>query len=396
MNLAYITASFPFGDGETFLIPEIETLKEHVDGIIIIPLLPRGHHRREWSPKVPRVLVLGEQLLSFPVLSGAVRTLLRHPLRTLGALGCILQLPVKHIFKNLAVFPKAMWVAWKIERCGIGHIHAHWAGTSSTMAMLASKMSGVSWSFTCHRWDIYENNLLSVKSTTARFARFISRRGMEDAFRLGVTQRKAMMIPMGVSHVYPSGRQHFDNDVPVILCAANMLEVKGHRYLLEATALLLAWGMPVRLKLAGKGPLRTDLEDLTHSLGLAGNVEFLGHLSQKELFSLYANGHIDLFVLPSVNLGEGHHEGVPVCLMEAMSYGIPVISTRTGSIEELLEPSLGLTVPDKNPEALAKAIFSLLSDRERYASLSQEMIRIIRDGWLIQSSVKKLVSHMYA
>lgn len=395
MKLAYITASFPFGEGETFLIPEIEALKEHVNRIIVIPLFPRGRPRTEWSPMAPTVLVLNEKLISLPVLWSAIKTSIRHPVRTYSALRCIVKLPVKHILKNCAVIPKAIWLVGQIERQGITHIHAHWAGTSSTMAMLASKISGVSWSFTCHRWDIYENNLLSLKSNSAQFARFISRRGMEDAVRLGVKQCRAMIVPMGVGSVYSLAPKNRRNDVPVILCAANLLEVKGHRYLLEALSLLQSEGIQAKLKLAGEGPLRVELEAMTKSLGLIANVEFLGHLAQKELFQLYESRCVDLVVLPSINLGDGYHEGVPVCLMEAMSFGIPVISTKTGSIEELLDPSLGLTVPDQSPEALAKAIFSLLSNRERYTFLSQEMIRIIRHGWLIENSVKKLVSHMH-
>ena len=67
--------------------------------------------------------------------------------------------------------------------------------------------------------------------------------------------------------------------------------------------------------------------------------------------------------------GDGHHEGIPVALMEAMSYGIPVISTPAGGVPELLSGGAGLLVPPGNPSPLADAIESMLRDpqlREQY------------------------------
>jgi colanic acid/amylovoran biosynthesis glycosyltransferase len=67
-------------------------------------------------------------------------------------------------------------------------------------------------------------------------------------------------------------------------------------------------------------------------------------------------------VLPSVDLGSGLHEGIPASLMEAMARGIPVVSTRTGAIPELLVDGAGVMVPAADPVALADALQRLLSD----------------------------------
>lgn len=395
MKLAYITASFPFGIGETFLIPEIASLSRAINGsVIVIPLHPRGPRRSDWQPPRSNVRVLEEKLFSLSVLHEAGKTICHSPLRSLAALKRILRPPGRHAVKNLAVFAKAMWLAQQIKLLGIEHLHVHWAGTTSTMAMLAAEVAGIDWSLTCHRWDIYENNLLSLKSQSARFVRFISERGMQDAVRLGVPPAKAYVGHMGVERMHARAARILRRQVPVIMCAANLLEVKGHRYLLQALRLIRDMGIHVSLKLAGVGALQPELEALVRSLGLERDVEFLGHVDQQHLLALYEEGAVDLFVLASVDLGNGHHEGVPVCLMEAMSHGIPVVSTKTGSIEELVDPSLGLTVPDKDAAALAKAITDLVSQPLLYNDISRRMTEIIRNGWLIDDSARELLRRM--
>ena len=65
------------------------------------------------------------------------------------------------------------------------------------------------------------------------------------------------------------------------------------------------------------------------------------------------------------------HEGIPVALVEAMSYGVPVISTTTGGIPELLEGDAGILVPPANPGALADAMGRLIQDAALRARLGQ-------------------------
>jgi colanic acid/amylovoran biosynthesis glycosyltransferase len=68
-------------------------------------------------------------------------------------------------------------------------------------------------------------------------------------------------------------------------------------------------------------------------------------------------------VLASTDLGNGVHEGIPVALIEAMGYGIPVVATKTGGTPELVKPGTGLLVPAGDTAALADALETLLRDR---------------------------------
>src|SRR5262249_30380530 len=92
------------------------------------------------------------------------------------------------------------------------------------------------------------------------------------------------------------------------------------------------------------------------------SVKFLGAIRHAELLKMYEEGAVSAVVLASLDLGDGHHEGIPVALIEAMSYAIPVVATAAGGTPELVTPRTGLLVPPADPDALANAIQTVLRD----------------------------------
>ncbi|MCM3874271.1 MAG: glycosyltransferase [Pyrinomonadaceae bacterium] len=104
---------------------------------------------------------------------------------------------------------------------------------------------------------------------------------------------------------------------------------------------------------AGDGPMRRDLESHAKSLGLTGQVDFIG--SQGDMASVYKEA--DLLVMTS------KHEGTPNVLLEAMASGLPVVATRVGGIPEIIEDSRGLLVEPEDENGLVAAILKLIGDR---------------------------------
>lgn len=381
MKIVYVTSSFPHGPGEAFLIPEITELIRQGHEVSIVPLYPRGSVLHKDA-----LPLLGETkskpLLSLEVLFAALGTLFRHPALLFRLLRLIGHGRPKILFKNLTVLPKALWLAQFASVWGAQHIHAHWATTTSTAALVAAEVAELPWSFTAHRWDIVENNLLQQKLAKASFARFISRSGLSMAREITpLPGDKCFVLHMGVAlpafnyetpclhpspgapagpPSYPDG--HSETSSPILFCPANLIPVKGHRYLLLAMAILKSRQIDANLWLAGQGELRSELQHFTEKLNLADRVCFLGEIPHERLLQLYADRTVAVVVLPSVDLGHGLHEGIPVSLMEAMSFAIPTVSTRTGGIPELLGNDAGLVVPAQNPQALADALEKLLFD----------------------------------
>jgi len=389
VKIIYVTAYLPHGSDEAFLIPEINQLMRSGHEVLVVPRSPRGrivhgHELIKWTR--------GEALHSPRVLKAAVAETLAAPGQTAGAVGLLLggRSPVVAI-KNLAIVPKALWLARVATLWRADHIHCHWAGTTATMTMLASWRSGIPWSFTAHRWDIVENNLLARKAGSASFVRLISGDGLRIARAFGLgSANNARVIHMGV--LIPNRVRRGSGPRPVVLCPARLVEVKGHRFLLEAWQILQRRGLDAELWLAGPGELRPRLETLSRALGLTGSVKFLGAVAHDELLKIYAEARVSAVVLASVDLGSGVHEGIPVSLIEAMSYGIPVVATATGGTPELLVPGTGLMVPPADPTALADALQTLLRDgklRERLGDSGRQRVLEAHDIFQVAAELVK-------
>ena len=119
------------------------------------------------------------------------------------------------------------------------------------------------------------------------------------------------------------------------LQVSNFIEVKGHRYTIEAFARYASQQPNTELILAGAGPLRDPMEELCGQMGVRDKVRFTGHVSPDEVVALMSDA--DAFVLHSVSLADGQMEGLPTVLMEAMATGLPVISTIHSGIPELID-----------------------------------------------------------
>lgn len=142
----------------------------------------------------------------------------------------------------------------------------------------------------------------------------------------------------------------FPADVLVVTCVANLREVKGHRYLLEAVALLEKRMPRLRLLLVGTGELQEELEQLARDLGIRDRVVFAGR--RHDVPNCLAAS--DIFVLPSLS------EGTPLSILEAMRAGLPVVATRVGGIPEIVEDGRSaFLVPSGNPQALAEALLAV-------------------------------------
>ena len=308
------------------------------------------------------------------IAAAVLHALVRHPCRTVRAFWRLRRTrPRRRGLSNAVATAQGIWVARLARDWGADHIHAHWAHLTATLAMGASAVSGIPWSFTAHRYDVVLNNLLAEKLRTARFGRFIARETLRLARRLVAPDAfaRATMLHMGVPVPPRAIEEAPARATPVVLCPARLVPVKGHRHLLDAAARLMARGVPFELWLAGDGPEGEALARRIVELGLSGRVRSLGIVPHAELLQLYRERRVDCVVLPSLDLGNGLHEGIPVALIEAMAHGVPVIATPTGGLLELLDRGAGILVPPGDAGALANALERLLGS----ASLRVELAR---------------------
>jgi colanic acid/amylovoran biosynthesis glycosyltransferase len=372
-RLIYVASSFPYGQNDTFFGPEVRELVRQGVDVLAVPVRPRG----PLTTPDAESLTARKPLLDGAIALAAAAELLRSPAAVLRALLLLFRSPAPNVLlRNLVAFPKALWLARLARTWQADHIHAHWAGPPSTVALLASRLSGVPWSFTAHLADIQARNLLREKSASAVFVRFVAQ-AMEDLMRQcapGVDESGWVVLRLGIE--LPPARQGPTrlNDPPVVLFAARFDPEKRHATLLEAVATLVRAGERLELWLAGSGRLLPATERRARELGLEGAVRFLGYVRNAEILGWLEAGRVDAVALPS------DWEGIPVSLIEALAHGVPAVASDVGGVAELVGDGCGLLVPAGDESALADAIRSLLHSPQLREELSRAgRARVERD-----------------
>lgn len=166
----------------------------------------------------------------------------------------------------------------------------------------------------------------------------------------------------------------------IIGTVARLRKEKGIKYLIQSVPKILNLFPDTVFFIAGDGPLRSELENLTKDLGIESRIIFAGFCNDiPAVLSI-----IDIFVAPSLT------EGSPLGILEAMAMGKPIVASNVGGVKEILKDNeTGLLVPPKNPEALAEKIIYLLKNGNESKSLVQKASEEIK-RYDINSYIKKL------
>ncbi len=367
----YVTSRFPFGPGEGFLGPEIAAHLESGAGVRVFPMLPKGGSVHAYARDFAAIT---EPPGLRHAVTGAVRGVGAEPTdfaRRAVRASTSGRIAVRG--RNVAVLPRAAALIDVIRRTSPDHLHVHWGGASSTVAMIASEVTGTPWSMTLHRWDIRANNLLARKIASACFTRVISLASVGQVTAL-VPGAAPTVIHMGID-VPPQPSPPPSGPPERIACIATLVPVKNHVGLLDAFR-AGAEDLAVTLDLVGDGPLRDEVQAHAARLGLANRVRFLGTLDHGEVVRRLRSHEWAAVVLAS-GVTDDAQEGIPVSLMEAMASLVPVVATASGGTGELVGDGAGLLVPVGEPATLAGAIRSVLTDgelRSRLARLGRQRV----------------------
>ena len=144
-----------------------------------------------------------------------------------------------------------------------------------------------------------------------------------------------------------------------VLFVGRLVEKKGVRYLIEAMARVRARLPDATLAIVGDGPLRAELAAMAGALAVP--TEFLGALDDVGVRAQLASARV--FCLPSIVASSGDAEGFGMVLLEAQACGVPVVtSARGGATEGLVEGRTGFAFAERDVDALATALTTLLSD----------------------------------
>jgi len=402
MKVAYMMSRFPKLT-ETFVLYEMLSLERLGVRVEIFPLVrektPVMH--AESLPYVRRAQYT--PLFSWPILRANLDALLRRPRAYLGAFWALFRHNLgspRFFTRAMALFPKSVYLAQRMQQAGITHIHAHFASHPAAAAYVIHRLTGIPYSFTAHGSDIHrDRHMLREKVARAAFVAPISNFNRQVILDecAGRFEEKLVVVHCGVDTgvFHPNGRRPaLPGAAPFsILCIGTLHEVKGQTYLIEACRLLQQKGLPFQLRFVGDGPDLPKLQAQVARAGLQGCVEFLGRKTREEVIKLLRA--VDVLVAPSVPSRDGRKEGIPVVLMEAMASGVPVIASRLSGIPELVEDGRdGLLVTPGRADELAAALERLALDPELQACLSQEGRKKIEREFDLNASTARLL-HLF-
>jgi glycosyltransferase involved in cell wall biosynthesis len=251
-------------------------------------------------------------------------------------------------------------------------VYAHWFTPQAFVSRWVRIFTHTPFVFTTHASDvsvwkkipILGNHV--VRSNTKQASAFtaVSRRSMEklESFfvpkDLDAIRQKSTLIPMGIS--LPQKVQTTNTNPHQILFVGRLVEKKGVHYLLPAFAEVAKQFPDASLVVAGDGMLLEGLKKQANEMGIAEKVTFPGYVSGEAKQQLLQSAGI--YVVPSVITQSGDAEGLPVSLMEGLSYGKICIATNESGADDILHDGQdGYLIPQKDTAAITSALTKALS-----------------------------------
>lgn len=157
---------------------------------------------------------------------------------------------------------------------------------------------------------------------------------------------------------------------------------KGHRFLIEAMNVLSKKYPNLKCLIVGEGETRIKLMKYTTRLNLDKSIIFTGKYNGN-LSNVY--NFIDIFVFPTLI------EGLPYCIMEAMSYHLPVISTNVGGIPDLIKNDInGYLIPSKNVSELVEKIEHLINDPNLRKKMGENGVQLYNSNFRLPIFIRKM------
>lgn len=279
------------------------------------------------------------------------------------------------------------WI-WKLRKIikevkpDIINIHAPVAGMSDLASLLAGKIPTVVMYHTGTMLKgegvadkligLYEKVILPLMLKKARLLIASS-----DYVKFGILKdyvTKTIVLPTAVDNEKFVPDESLKRNEPSLLFVASLMQgesYKGLHILLKALVKIKERVPDIHLSVVGDGSARKKYEQMAYELGVARHVEFHGKLMGDALVREYQKA--DIFVLPTAN------DSYPAVILEAMSCGLPVVSTAVGSIPQVIDGELqtGVIVNPITVRGFAEAIIELIEHPEKYYALAAHTLPLV-------------------
>ena len=192
---------------------------------------------------------------------------------------------------------------------------------------------------------------------------------------------KVITIPNGVvipEHIDP----RFDSETIDMISIGRLVKQKGVQHAINGIASLPEHlRSKVHLNIVGEGPYLDNLQQLTNSLGMNDYVTFHGRMVGETLANMYKKCLIHL--MPTTS-----HEGLPLTILEGMSYGLVTVASDIGGIPSLITHNKdGVLISPGNSQELAQNLERLIQDSSLMQTLSESARTTIINGYSMDKMV---------
>ncbi len=270
-------------------------------------------------------------------------------------------------------FHQAACVAIMAKERGTTHLHAHFGSVSTTIAMIASRMSGIPFSFTAHAKDIFHESVehadLSAKLSRAAHVVTVSDYNhgyLQDTFSRAADS--VVRIYNGLDLAEFSYADPVERE-PLILGVGRLVEKKGFSDLVDAMVIIRERAPELRCEIVGTGPMAGPLREQIQRLGLEDSVSLMGSRPRAEVIEHVRRASV--LAAPCIVGADGNRDGLPTVLLEAMALGTPCVSTPVTGIPEAIEHGVtGLMVEPGDVQSLAEQLLRVCASAELKLSLA--------------------------
>jgi len=275
------------------------------------------------------------------------------------------------------------------------HLEDGWLAQELLDLILFKDILGVKVIVSFRGADLFVNSLINTEICRTILqasddSHFVSEALLRRARELGLPPTKGRVIPPGIEpHVFePSASPRPDRPSPEdglrLLSIGRLDWGKGYEYGLKVISIIAERGMKVRYDIVGEGRLYEALRYAVWQMGLEGVAHLHGRLGRDEFLPLMHQAHI--YIQPAVREGFGN------AVLEAQSFGLPVVCTDAGGLPEAVEDGVtGFVVPARDPQALAEKTIALAQDAELRARMGEQGRRRVLANFTLEQQAARFL-----
>jgi len=374
LKIAYVVKRYP-RFSETFIVNEI--LAHESAGVDVGIFSVRPPVDTHFQDVISRVKAPVEYIHSDSVRAADLWLAMQHCSTVCASdwrvLDEFIEEPVLNLYGGLLL-------ARKLIEGDYTHIHAHFGSVATSIARIASRLSGIPYTFTAHAKDIFHESVieedLRAKIADAKAVVTVSKYNASNlSARFPESTDKINLIYNGIDLNMFAYNDQSNRECSIVF-VGRLVEKKGLPTLVEACEILKKQGLDFRCRIIGTGEEEASIKSDIADRALLDVIDMVGPLPQAEVAAEIAKASV--VAAPCIVGADGNRDGLPTVILEAMAIGTPCVSTDVTGIPEVVRHGeTGKIVSQFDANGLAAALKELLDDRplrEKFALAGRKLI----------------------